>query len=211
MSKLNFYCGLMKQEHKAYLINPFTKLTFEPVVMEREDYVQLSDEAYDYVLNVLDLAHREPECKIYIELPCDYNKIVELEDIKKDEVTFEETEEDRIEAYKAKCIRMMNEIISNQIMISNFELFHFFKLNHYLEAHGYFITDENREEKYLDIINSGDEKCISVLSEYLDALDEFNVIDSVYMKFKEYKNIIKSATSEKEITDAFYEFAGKIY
>lgn len=211
MASINFYCGVIKQGNKAYLINPFTKLSVETIVLDKEEYVRLSDDAYDYVVNVLDLEHREPECKIYIELPFDFETIVDMSMIKAEDSKMKETTEDRLEAIKTKAIRMMNELISNQMMISNFELFHFFKLNHYLESKGYFITDENREEKYLEVINSGDEKALEVLSEYLDSLDEFNAIDDAYSKYNEYKTVVKSATSEKEIMDAYYELAGKLY
>ena len=88
-------------------------------------------------------------------------------------------------------------------MISNFELYHFFKLNHYLESKGFFITDENREEKYLEVINSGDAEALEKLSEYLDSLDEFNAIDDIYMRYKEFKDKVKVAKNEQEIKDAY--------
>ena len=96
-------------------------------------------------------------------------------------------------------------------MISNSELYHFFKLHHYLEAKGFFITDENREEKYLEVINSGDTETLEKLSEYLDSLDDFNAIDAVYMKYKEYKEKIKAAKTKQEIGEAYYELSGKLF
>jgi hypothetical protein len=205
-----YYCGVLKYGDKSYLINPFEKMKNEAVAMPREDYVNLTKEAYDFVVETLDLEHREPECKIYIKSDIDMFQMITLDDIQKDELR-EESDGDVLEAYKTKALRMMNELIANQLMISNFELYHFFKLNNYLAAKGYFITDENREEKYLEIINSGDEEALSKLSEYLDSLDEFNSIDDAFQKYKEYKDRVKSAVTQEEINEAYYGLAGKMF
>ena len=208
--ELIYYCGILRHGNKMYLINPFEKMKNESVAMSREDFVILSKEAYDFVVDVLDLEHREPECKVYVNSDIDIYNVVSLDDIQKDEIK-DESDEDVLEAYKAKALRMMNELIANQLMLSNFELYHFFKLNNYLASKGYFITDENREEKYLEIINSKDEEALSKLSEYLDSLDEFNAIDDAFQKYKEYKDRVKSAVSQEEINGAYYELAGKLF
>jgi hypothetical protein len=162
-------------------------------------------------VNVLDLRYREPMCIVYVSNEIvDSKKIVEEDDLQYVEDLLKISEETKLDAYREKIFRQMNELIANQQMISNYELFHFFKLNSYLNAKGYFITDENREEKYLEIINDGDTETLRVLSEYLDSLDEFSAIDKTYEVYKEYKDKIKSATDFKEIEEAYYEFAGNL-
>lgn len=198
-----FFCGVITINNVNFLVNPFTKIEGEPVLLGRDEYVQLTAEAYDFVTNVLDLEHREPQCKVYIECSPQEKNIFDRDDLKINEELNNESPEDKLDAYKEKCIRLMNEMISNQLMISNFELYHFFKLNHYLESKGFFITDENREEKYLEVINSGDAEALEKLSEYLDSLDEFNAIDDIYMRYKEFKDKVKVAKNEQEIKDAY--------
>jgi len=210
MAQMLFYSGVLKQDDKKFLINPFEKLVGETVLMEKEDYVRLTAEAYDYLVNALDLQHREPVCKVYISSDFDTSNLVDITDLQAIEED-EETPEAKLDLYKEKVFRMMNELISNQLMISNFELFHFFKLNHFLAAKGYFITDENREEKYLEVINEGDGETLRVLSEYLDSLDEFNAIDEVYEKYKVAKDKVKAALTEREVEDAYYELSAKLF
>lgn len=205
-----FYSGVIRQEDKKFLINPFEKLEGEPVLLDQNDYVRLSASAYDYLVNVLDLQHREPMCIIYIPANWDFSKIVNKEDMTLAETLLKETDEDKLDYYKEKVLRLMNETIANQLMISNFALFHFFKLNHYLASKGYFITDENREEMYLKVIEEGDAEVIAKLSEYLDALDEFNAVDETYTKYNEYKDKVKVATSEKEVSEAYYELSARL-
>jgi len=210
MSDMVFYSGVIKQNDKKFLINPFEKLVGEPVVLDKEDYVQLTAEAYDFLVNVLDLQHREPMCVISVPADFPEGKIVEKSDMELAEGLLEESDEDKLDFYKEKVLRLANETIANQLMISNFALFHFFKLNHYLASKGYFITDENREEMYLKCINDGDAEVIEKLSQYLDALDEFNSVDETYQKYTEYKDKIKAATSEQEVSEAYYEMSAKL-
>jgi len=211
MATMNFYSKLLEQSDKKFLIEPFEKLDVEPILLDTKDYVWLTPDAYTYVKTKLDIEHREPQMKIYITGEVDPNKAYDVSDLQEVERVQEETDEDVLDAYKEKTLRLINEQISNQLMISNFELYHFFKLNHYLESKGFFITDENREEKYLEVINSGDTEALEKLSEYLDSLDDFNAIDATYMKYKEYKNKIKAAKTKEEISDAYYELSGKLF
>jgi hypothetical protein len=211
MATMNFFCKTLEQDGKNFLIEPFQKLDMEQVLLSNKEYVWLTPEAYTYVVQELDLEHREPRMLIYIDGEIDASKVYDVSDLIKVEQLQEETDEDVLDAYKEKTLRMINELISNQLMISNFELYHFFKLNHYLEAKGFFITDENREEKYLEVINSGDTETLEKLSEYLDSLDDFNAIDAVYMKYKEYKEKIKAAKTKQEISEAYYELSGKLF
>jgi len=210
MAQMLFYSGIMKQGEKNFLVNPFEKIVGEPICLQKDEYVSLTAEAYDKLVNVLDLKYREPMCIVYVEGTVDADTMVKLEDLKFVEQKLDATEEEKLDMYKEKSIRIMNEIISSQMMISNFELFHFFKLNHYLEAKGIFIIDENREEEYMKVIESGDADTLQVLSEYLDALDEFNVIDEKYTKYKEYKDKVKAAQTAKEVEEVFYEFTAKL-
>ena len=71
-----------------------------------------------------------------------------------------------------------------------------------LASKGYFITDENREEKYLEIINTGDETLIAALEEYLDAYDNISPVASMYKSLKQAGIDIDAATNEAEVDEA---------
>lgn len=58
-----------------------------------------------------------------------------------------------------------------------------------LASHGYFITDENREEKYIDILEKDDPKLLDALEKYINYLDTYNELERV---IKEYKDTIES-------------------
>lgn len=203
--EMKCYCGILVKEDRAFLVNPFLKLENEPILLNKEDYVEVSPQAYLRIFNKLDLHRSEPECVIYYDVNLKPT-ILQEQDIKEVE-TVKLSSQDKLEREKTHFIRIMGDSIGDKLSISNFALFNFFKLNHYLESKGCFITDENREEEYLKVINSGDMEVLEKLSEYLDSLDEFNAVDEAYKAFKDFKDRIDSAVDEEELRSVYNEFA----
>jgi len=64
---------------------------------------------------------------------------------------------------------------------------------------GYFIHDDNREEQYLEIINTGDEDLIGLLENYLEAKDDVIFADRHHRRHKDFLNEIDGATSLEEV------------
>lgn len=103
-------------------------------------------------------------------------------------------------------VRMLiNPILSK---ISGFALYGFTVLNNDLASAGYFITNDNREEKYLEILETGDEKLIAKLEDYLNYKDEIENIAFLERKFSAFREEIKKSQTidqVNELTDKFLE------
>lgn len=69
------------------------------------------------------------------------------------------------------------------------DLITFMLLNNKLADKGFFITEENKEEKYIEIIETCDESLIEDLEKYIFLLDKIKIIQN---KKNEYDNIIES-------------------
>jgi hypothetical protein len=95
--------------------------------------------------------------------------------------------------------------------ISGFALYGFTILNNDLASAGYFITDGNREEKYLEILETGDEKLIQRLEDYLNYKDEIAAVASLERKFSAFRNDIRQAASQQEIKEIEERFLEKFY
>lgn len=67
------------------------------------------------------------------------------------------------------------------------DLVKFMILSNDFMSKGIFITDDNREECYIKIIEMGDESLIQKLEDYLNMKDSINIIQK---KQEEYKKII---------------------
>ncbi len=104
--------------------------------------------------------------------------------------------------------KMRAKIDGHLASISALEFYSFFTVHTKLMDAGYFITDENREEKYLEIINSGDEDIISSLEEYLENRDRINIVSWAYKQLKRAEEAIEDIENKEEVKKieiSFYE------
>lgn len=82
-----------------------------------------------------------------------------------------------------------------------FDFFEFTMCNNHLASKGFFITDNNREEVYIQIINSGDEKIIETLERYLNLLDRISVPNYQYNAYLEFEESVMGAKTLEELSD----------
>lgn len=108
-----------------------------------------------------------------------------------------EIEYDVEQLYREKTIQKGREYLTTRLGIhSIFEFFDFIMLNNTLTAAGYVITNSNRREKYLEIIDTGDIELIDTLELYLNALDKMAIINGWYKTYKEFeKNVYLTETN----------------
>ena len=74
-----------------------------------------------------------------------------------------------------------------------------------LAERGFMITDDNREEKYLEIINTGDEYLLKTLEDYLEARDNLAELSLSYKEFQEYVLKLRAAENDEELEAAMKE------
>ena len=74
----------------------------------------------------------------------------------------------------------------------------FMQLNNAFANKGIFITEKNKEEKYIEIIETGDENLIAELEQYIVLLDNIKVIQK---KKEEYAGIIEQLKHLNDYND----------
>jgi hypothetical protein len=115
------------------------------------------------------------------------------------------------ESRNASTVKVRMLVTPELSKISGFALYGFTILNNDLSANGYFITNENREEKYLEILETGDEKLIQKLEDYLNYKDEIESIAQLERKFSAFRNEIKTAATVDEIKEIEARFLERFY
>jgi hypothetical protein len=122
-----------------------------------------------------------------------------------------ETCDDPLQAHKdavlVKYRSMITPILSK---ISGLTLYGFTVLNNDLASAGYFITNENREEKYLEILEAGNEKLISKLEDYLNYKDEIQDVAEIERQFSAFKNEVKLSDTFDELNVTEGKFLNKL-
>jgi len=88
----------------------------------------------------------------------------------------------------------------NKLAIAKF--YRFFILSHYFADKGIFITDDNRESKYLEVINLAaqqtdpdmSEKIIAYLEDYINLLDDLAEINNILLDLETFIESINEIT-----------------
>jgi hypothetical protein len=115
------------------------------------------------------------------------------------------------EARDAAITKVRMLVTPDLSKISGFAMYGFIILNNDLAANGYFITNENREEKYLEILETGDEKLIAKLEDYLNYKDEIERVAQLERKFSAFCSEIKTLTTIEEVKSAEARFLERFY
>lgn len=109
-------------------------------------------------------------------------------------------------------VRKNNEISKYMRMISSLfvsmtfmDFFDFVVMNNKFCSKGIFITDENREEEYLKIINTGDMNLIENLESFLEAFDTLKEVNKRYMRIKDVMHRINDCQSIEELEQLLSE------
>ena len=118
-----------------------------------------------------------------------------------------QTKIDSLSIRKMSTIQRGRLLINQRIdVVSLMGFAKFIILNNYMADAGFFITDENREEKYLEIINTNNQTLIAKLEEYLEAKDKISQDLYWYTHFSTFQDSVESASSEEKIAIAFETF-----
>jgi len=97
-------------------------------------------------------------------------------------------------------IKEKSAIAALAVNTSFFEIYEFIAVTGMLASQGIFITNENREETYLNIINTGDEELISALETYLEIKDTMDTLFKRYKNRVEYLKALEGTEDEKQLT-----------
>jgi hypothetical protein len=154
-----------------------------------------------------------------IQTALDNNQLV---DIKKRDTTYEFTPfdleiidpaaEDPVKLAKDQALVRVRTIFTPELgKLSGLAIYGFTILNNDLAANGFYITNENREEKYLEILETGDEKLIAKLEDYLNYKDEIEAVASLERKFSKFKDSIKLARTAEEVNELTDKFLTDFY
>lgn len=114
-------------------------------------------------------------------------------------------------ARNATTVKIRMLVTPELSKISGFALYGFMVLNNDMVNAGYAITNENREEKYLEILETGDEKLIAKLEDYLNYKDEIEAVANIERKFSIFKDTVKRASSVEEVRKLEEQFLTHFY
>lgn len=117
-----------------------------------------------------------------------------------------------LQAVKDASIIKIRMLITPELSkIAGLTLYGFMVLNNDLVNAGYAITNENREEQYIKILETNDESLITKLEDYLNYKDEIEMVANLERRFSAFKSKIKEAVSTEEVSQLEQTFLETFY
>ncbi len=127
---------------------------------------------------------------------------------------------DELELKKNIYIRRMNDTVftTRFTKLSMFDYHYYTYLNNYFIDKGFIITEDNREEKYLEIINYASELddnetdnneqniIIEKLEKYLAILDKISIMNRTFETYTDFIEQINDAETEEDLDLIFANF-----
>ena len=134
--------------------------------------------------------------KLLNNIPLSFAK--NIQDLTLDTLVIGDVE--NINTIRQRHIYKCYEKFSNHVMaIPNIAFFEFQLISTELASRGYFITKQNREEKYLEILEKGIEEEIALLEKYLTLLDDLSKYRTLYYELLQVLDKINSSENKDEI------------
>jgi len=94
-------------------------------------------------------------------------------------------------------------------LLTALDIFDFFVITGKLQSMGFNVLDENnKEEVFLNIINTGDDNIITDLERFLETKSRFENISKKYRGVKEYFSEIDNCDSEEEMEEVKKVYKG---
>lgn len=92
------------------------------------------------------------------------------------------------------------------VLLNILSIYNYLEHNNNLINNGYIITEKNREEKYLEILNTGDSALIHSLELYLEAKDELSSRNYIWTQYKNLEKEINLINSIDELAGLENQF-----
>lgn len=178
-----------------------TKNTLDSLANRDSKFLKLSYVAYKMIYDAINQNKR-----VFIQ------KELKTDEVLPNEVIIKDIDVNDISLYRNSSFAKIKNLTNSEVAnISAFTIYGFTVLNNELISKGFPIYEENRQEMYIKIIETGDDLLISKLEEYLEYVDLIERSSALYKRVKEYGELINSLDTPEEINKAEESFLTKIY
>lgn len=172
------------------------------------------EKRYDTVIDKTKFFEVDDDLYNYIEEKLKYNNIIiEKEklnkNIKKEDFILDELEES--EKLRIASRNLVYESFCGRCsIIDMLEIYNFILANNKLASKGFYVTEDNKDEVYIDIIKSENEEDTEMLEKLLYAKDYLSNPYYWFEEYKKYNEDLECADSKEEIDKVTQEFLDKL-
>ena len=114
---------------------------------------------------------------------------------------------DPVTSHRERVLNKAREYISTRLnAVSLFELYEFMVCNLELVEKGFIITNKNRRDKYLEIIDDGDIDTIDLLERLLNSKEKLESVSGWYNQYRAFESDLYKLNNVDDIDDRFKVF-----
>lgn len=104
----------------------------------------------------------------------------------------------------------MQEVLVSISHMYPFKLYQLFNYHNILVGNGIFVTDDNQEDMYIEVLNKGNEDVIVAYSEYIETKNDMNDELLIYKAYEKHHNKLFASSTKEEAKEIYEEFM-KLY
>lgn len=198
MSNIIYELAVVEDRGPYWQVTNVTKNTLESLANRDEKLLKLSYVTYEKIVEAIKAGN-------IVRIP----KTLQTDEVLPHELdVVDAANDDPLLSARSASLAKVRMLITPELSkISGLALYGFTVLNNDMIAAGFVITKSNREEKYLEILETGDEELINKLEDYLNYKDEIERVAQLERKFSTFQKAINNATEEEvgELENKFLE------
>jgi cellulose biosynthesis protein BcsQ len=196
-----FDLALVEDHGTFWNVVTTTKNAVSNIINTNDRYLRLSFVAYKMIVDALASGKR-----VHISKPLQFDEVMPHEVI----VVDSSADHNPLASAKHSALVSVRILVNPEFnRLAGMTLYSFMVLNNDLINAGYVITNKNREEQYLSILETGDENLVQQLEEYLNARDEIERVSYLERRFTAYRKSVEAAKTVEEVEQlksAFLEY-----
>ena len=193
--------AIVEDHGNYYQVVGLTKNALSSLVTDAERHIKLSAAAYKMIDDAINAGS-------VVRLP----KTLQVDEVLPGEVNIISGSAEPLEAARSAALVKARSLVTPEMTkMSGIVLYNFMNLNNVLAAEGYFITNANREAKYIEIIETGNMDLITALEQYLAARDEIGNAASMKVRLDAFITEINKLTTVEEVVAAETKFVADFY
>jgi len=193
--------AIVEDMGRYWEVTGVTKNNFDVMSDGQNKHLKLSSMAYEKIKQALTQGQK---CRVGKPLPTN--------EVLPDDVQIITNDTSDIQfSREAAFVRAKMHVTPEMAKHSGYELYNFMCKNNELASKGYFITDNNREDQYIKIIETADDNLINLLESYLESKDKIQRGFHISAKLDEFNQNLNRAETEEEITKLEEDLIANIF
>lgn len=198
---LIYELAVVEDRGTYWIVNGVTKNSFDNLANREEKYLKLSYMAYKMIGEAIEKGN---QVRI--------SKALQTDEVLPGEIQIIENKIDELDYTKQAMITKIKSYVTPELSkVAGYTLYNFIELNNKLAADGYFIHNGNREQKYIEIIETQNDELIETLENYLSLKDEIDRVGSLQTRINKIISDVYKATTDQEAINLTNEFIASIY